>query len=815
MSMCLFSLFVALAASSEHVITVPERLLTPEDGLLLGNGDLSVSVYQAADRILWRFGKNDVWDRRLDFSDDPAPADINEIAHGIEVEGWKCPPYGGPVEATKGTDNPQRMNELCVGAPDSYNKRPYPCPKPLGELAMQLPQDQMGLQLEQRLLIEQGMLEIRCTWRSGVTLTIGCFVHPAQNALVVNWEVSNWTPQSRTGNSGPPVWFSLYRWADPDIRSFGARFEAEYRHGAFKSMAWDKVTPLPPPSVTQTGGAPAIEQTFPPDPTFPQGFKYLLAPVSPAIDVQQVDMTPTGEARLRLMPRNDAAAGQLAVLVTTNSDPDGPDAAMARATAQLSAKFEETVQSWRAENRNAAADFWAKSSVRVADPLIENLWYETLHARRCTNRPDTPPPGLFLPSTVQDYSHWHGDYHTNYNLQEPFWGDYTANHFDLGDAYFKAIDYLIPIGRTIACDYYHTRGVFFQLSGYPILHASDPLGCVPMGRMAYMTGWVANQYWWRYKYSMDKEWLRNTGYPVIRDAALFYTDFLKKGEDGLYHAFPSNQGEDGFSGNAKDYTDRPQVMRHLRYTLRAAVSASEVLDTDADLRAEWRERLEHCAGDDGMPLPVLSGMEKVCYEANPPEFGVGRPYRPQPETIEGAPWPAEEDGFFSWYFGQFPWSVMQRLRAGDFVADRDFPMFRKMIERWRHPNGLCWGMAIANYGHAGAWTESLGVLAPLQETMLQSWDGAIRLFPAWPRNLDASFTTLRAEGAFLVSATWQEGLLQEARIVSEHGGLCRVWKPWETVTVLDAAGNPVAVQEQDGIAAFETAPGGAYTMSHP
>ena len=143
MSMCLFSLFVALAASSEHVITVPERLLTPEDGLLLGNGDLSVSVYQAADRILWRFGKNDVWDRRLDFSDDPAPADINEIAHGIEVEGWKCPPYGGPVEATKGTDNPQRMNELCVGAPDSYNKRTFSGPESLGEMAMNRPQPQI------------------------------------------------------------------------------------------------------------------------------------------------------------------------------------------------------------------------------------------------------------------------------------------------------------------------------------------------------------------------------------------------------------------------------------------------------------------------------------------------------------------------------------------------------------------------------------------------------------------------------------------------------------------------------------------------
>lgn len=90
----------------EHVLSIQERVLCSDDGLLLGNGDLSVSVYQTVDRIVWRFGKGDVWDRRLDLSDDPKPAHIQEIAHGIEVEGWKCPPYGGPVEATRGTSNP-------------------------------------------------------------------------------------------------------------------------------------------------------------------------------------------------------------------------------------------------------------------------------------------------------------------------------------------------------------------------------------------------------------------------------------------------------------------------------------------------------------------------------------------------------------------------------------------------------------------------------------------------------------------------------------------------------------------------------------
>lgn len=813
MQIWLLCLLSALSVAPGHVTTVPERLLTPEDGLLLGNGDLSVSVYQTADRIIWRFGKNDVWDRRLDFSDDPKPADINEIAHGIAVEGWKCPPYGGPVEATKGTENPERMRELCVGAPASYNKRPYPCPKPLGELALQLPPDQMGLQIEQRLLIEEGRLEITCTWRSGVVLHLACFVHPVHNALVVNWTMENWTAKTRTGNDRPPVWFALYRWADPDIKSFAAQFLAEHRHDAFKAAASDKATPLPPPALVQVGAAQAVEQAFPADPTFPNGFKYVLAPVASGTAIQPGDQASPDEARLWLLPPTNAAAGHVVVLAATSSDPEGPEAAIARMMPPLTEKIEETLAAWEEENRKSAADFWAKSSVSISDKLLEDLWYETLHARRCTNRPDTPPPGLLLPSTVQDYSHWHGDYHTNYNLQEPFWGDYTANHFEIGDAYFKAIDYLIPIGRTIAQEYYHTRGVFFQLSGYPIIHASDPLGCVPMGRMAYMTGWVINQYWLRYKYSMDKEWLRAVGYPVIRDAALFYTDFLKKGEDGLYHAFPSNQGEDGFTGNPKDYTDRPQVMRHLRYALRAAISASEVLDIDADLRAEWRDRLDNCAGDDGNPRPVLAGIEKICDEANPPEFGAGRPYRPQPEIAQGTPWPPDDGGFFSWYFGQFPWFMMQRLRAGDVTADLDFPMFRKIIERWRHPNGLCWGMAIGNYGHAGAWTEALGVLAPLQETMLQSWDGAIRIFPAWPHNLDARFKTLRAEGAFLVSAAYSNGSVQDATIFSERGGVCRVWKPWPTVHVKDVSGNLITTQEQDGIISFETAPASTYTLS--
>jgi hypothetical protein len=796
-----------------HLIEPAEMASVAEDGLLLGNGDLSVSAFRSADCIIWRFGKGDVWDRRIDRSDDPRPAHIDEVARGIRDEGWKCPPYGGPVEATRGTKDPARMRDICQAVPPSYRQRPYPCPKPVGELALHLPADAPGLRIRQRLSIEEARLEIEASWATGAVLRVACCVPPEPNVLLLRWKIEGWTEATRTGNNVPPVRFSLYRWADPTIADFADRFFAECRHDGFRTCASPKATPLPPPSLRADGPARWIEQAFPPDPTFPSGFRCLVAPMAPGTSVEPVAMAPAGEARLHILPPLEAREGILAVAVATTGD-EGGDAAALRRILEAGRDLPSAAPVWEESNRAAARRFWSRSSVRISDPLIEGLWYETFHARRATTRPGKFPPGLFLPSTVRDYSHWHGDYHLNYNLQEPFWGDLTANQVELADAYLDALGPLLEVGRKIARDHYGVRGAFIQLSGYPARMEEDPLGCVPMGRMAYMTGWAVNQLWWRYRHTLDRDWLRSAGYPAIRDCALFYTDFLKPGADGLYHIFPSNQGEDGFSGDPKDFTDRAQVMTHLRYCLRAAIGAAEALETDQELRSAWRDRLEKCAGDEGRPPARLEGIERECSERNPPEFGTGRTYRPQPASSEGNPWPAKGDGAWTWYFGQYPWMTIRMIRQAEFIADRDFPAFRGLIERWRHPNGLVWGMAVGNYGRAGAWTESLGVAAALQEMLLGSWDGALRIFPAWPRGLDGSFDSFRAEGAFLVGASCSKGEVTRLEVRSEKGGPCRLYPPWAGgIRATDADGGAVEIKSDPwGRASFETVPGGTYRI---
>ena len=61
--------------------------------------------------------------------------------------------------------------------------------------------------------------------------------------------------------------------------------------------------------------------------------------------------------------------------------------------------------------------------------------------------------------------------------------------------------------------------------------------------------------------------------------------------------------------------------------------------------------------------------------------------------------------------------------------------------------------------------------AGVQEMLLQSHTGIIRIFPAIPADWkDVSFERLRAQGGFIVSATQRDGHLKSVWITSEQGG---------------------------------------------
>ena len=595
----------------KHKITINSRRLLPEDGLLLGNGDISVSVYPDVDTINFRFGKGDVWDRRFDYSVDPEPVDIDELTRGIAVERWKCGPYGGKVEAL-GTPprDMGRVDEICQGAPKSYNNIPYPCPKPVGELQMFLPPDLPGGQFTPELRIEEARLDILCEYDEGVRIHVTAAVHPEENLLKVDWRVKNLVPD--TLGHGAPVRFTLYRWRDPSINEFTTKSKRK-QEGSILSGNGRVLpaTPMEPPRVLEMGGSWAVSQRFAPDLTYPKGFECLMAPLGVA-ETEPCQSHDGSEAAIKMTPGAPFGGSLCVAIATTQRDGRRAAAVLKELLSRAEAlDFSRDVD-------EAAQAFWGKSSLSVEDKVFERMWYETLHAQRCVYKSGKTAPGLMLPSTVTDYARWKGDYHMNYNFQQPFWGMPAGNHPELMLPYMETlIDWFLPMGRMIAEKYYHCRGAFIQLTGFPMLLADDPIGIVPMGRMLYMTGWAVNQFWWYFRFTLDSEWLKKVGFPFMKECMLFLVDVLKPGEDGLYHAFPSNQGEDGFDGEPDSYRDCPQVMEHIRYGLMITIKAAKLTGGEDALIERWEEILRRLAPPRGEQWLAYEGAAQKRFELSP------------------------------------------------------------------------------------------------------------------------------------------------------------------------------------------------------
>jgi hypothetical protein len=88
----------------------------------------------------------------------------------------------------------------------------------------------------------------------------------------------------------------------------------------------------------------------------------------------------------------------------------------------------------------------------------------------------------------------------------------------------------------------------------------------------------------------------------------------------------------------------------------------------------------------------------------------------------------------------------------------------------------------------GIWFENFSMPFVINECLLQSYTGELRLFPNWPAGRAAEFRTLRAAGAFLVSAQQSGGRVQWVEITSEAGQPLTVVSPWKSGAICSRSG---------------------------
>lgn len=102
--------------------------------------------------------------------------------------------------------------------------------------------------------------------------------------------------------------------------------------------------------------------------------------------------------------------------------------------------------------------------------------------------------------------------------------------------------------------------------------------------------------------------------------------------------------------------------------------------------------------------------------------------------------------------------------------------------------------------------ESMAVFATaINESLLQSHDGIIRIAPAFPSTRSCRFT-LHATGGFIVSAEVKSGVIQWMAIESKLGNKCKIQLPWRSSSI-NSGTRKIKYSFSGDIAEFMTKPG--------
>jgi hypothetical protein len=106
------------------------------------------------------------------------------------------------------------------------------------------------------------------------------------------------------------------------------------------------------------------------------------------------------------------------------------------------------------------------------------------------------------------------------------------------------------------------------------------------------TAKIAYYYWRRYEFSMDRAWLRDRAYPMLKGAAEFYRNYpnVKQGADGKWHIHNTNSNESVYGAR-----DTDEDISSMRGITAVALKAAQILSVDAELQDKWREFLEKLA----------------------------------------------------------------------------------------------------------------------------------------------------------------------------------------------------------------------------
>lgn len=418
---------------------------------------------------------------------------------------------------------------------------------------------------------------------------------------------------------------------------------------------------------------------------------------------------------------------------------------------------------------------------------------------------------------------WSCNYTTNINTEMNYWPAEPCNLAEFHTPLFDLIDDLRISGAKMAKEYYDCRG-WTAHHGVDLWRSASPQsGSASWAFWPMTAAWFCQHVWEHYAYSGNKVFLKDRAYPMLKEAAQFYLDFLVEDAHGNLVTIPSTSpentfiGEDGKRSAVSMSSTMDISLIHELFT--NCIECLDLLGVDKQFRDELiaaRARL--------LPLQIgkhgqLQEWFKDFEEAEPEHRHTAHLYGLHPGkqiTVRGTPELADAARVTlarrQQYEGQdtigwcFAWNInfYARLeepeRAYEYLTKLLANPYPNLFNAHRHRKLTFYPFSIeANFaGTAG-----------IVEMLMQSHADEIHLLPSLPKAwAKGKVSGIRARGGYELDIAWEHGQLTRAEVRSKWSGACRI----RSKTPLHIA--DVELQQiEEHVYEFQAKAGRSYSMT--
>lgn len=764
--------FISYEQAKQHTIVRNSPAPDFFEGALIGNGGMGVVVCTRPDAVILRFGHNDVWDIRIAEDNRSEIGNFQEVFEKVEA----IDPGLKRLEDDPWYAGYKRM------ARENYGK-PYPRPFPCGSVVLGFDRREVEL-IGHTLDISCGMVSIKLLLNNRDSAYLKVFADMEKDRV--------WMELSDDRGMPLPNCFNRIN-VIPDVTT-PEEFPAFTLQNIRGGISFKQIMPYEEPLEYDKEKGHEKDRAF-------------------SLSVITADAI---EKRDRIDWNGNVV--KLAIMEYA-LDQDKPFWLCAEVRNNLASEInddfsefesleEEDFDNARISSDEIWSDFWSKSGINLEDKELESIWYKNLYFFNCAAKSGVNCPGLFANWSFNNIgTAWHGDYHMNYNTQQPFWATFSSNHLELNEPYVELIEFISEVSRRWAADYYRMRGAFYPHSAYPVDMTMNPYPVPTWGWEIFETPWSVQGVWWHYLYAPDKKFLKERAFPLIKDATEFIIDYMTRSGahgpqwgDDKYHVFPTVPPElyglrPGFKFNSDCLVD----LTLIKFLFNAYLKSVDILGVEDQEEKNMDDVRKILNNYPAYPTAVSDKYGEVFVSVTGEST----------ETVYNVPnnlmtvFPGEDHGLHSDKNTRQMLAnskrnsqveggnelVFQHLQAAR-IGMLDLDYFKRAVRYCTLPNGTSADYTLqinGRYGDhthpqymgkMGIWFENFGLPAVINECMMQSYNGIIRMFPNWPDDKDAAFQTLRAGGGFLVSGSIHDGVIGEISIICENDSELQIYNPW-------------------------------------